>query len=186
MIEVLPPFLVYVICCYALEYKQPKIQRSSCVALSVSNLLLGCITAAIATRFFDLTKFTSIPQEFLALVMMGFIGDTLFYWSHRLLHMPFFFQRYHALHHTHVNPISWTALYVHPGEFIIAMAAVFLIPVACVRAYWITVTLYWSFVMFSLVISHAASEHHEAHHLTPKGNFGSRFGIWDKLMRTNL
>lgn len=49
MIEVLPPF-------FGLRYLlllQPKIQRSSCVALSVSNLLLGCITAAIATRFFD-------------------------------------------------------------------------------------------------------------------------------------
>lgn len=109
MIEVLPPFLVYVICCYALEYKQPKIQRSSYIALSVSNLLLGCITAAVATRFFDLSTFTSIPHELLAFGMMGFIGDTLFYWSHRLLHVPFFFQRYHALHHTHVNPISWTA-----------------------------------------------------------------------------
>lgn len=137
MLEYVPvcvSFFVYVFWCYALDWlkagrgaqiiqpdKSLKLaDRRVCVALSVSNLLLGCACGWIATPFLGiqtLSRFFSWRIEAAKLLALAFLADSFFYWSHRLLHIPWFFQRYHALHHTHVAPIPWTALYVHPGEF---------------------------------------------------------------------
>jgi methylsterol monooxygenase len=106
-----------------------------------------------------------------------------FYWSHRIFHIPFFYEKYHKFHHAHVNPIPWTALYVHPGEFIMAFFGIFFLPVAVLPPLWFgTVMIFWSIIMYSLVSSHSnENDHHDLHHQTLKGHYGSRLGIWDKI-----
>lgn len=42
-----------------------------------------------------------------------------FYWVHRLLHIPFFYTRYHSLHHRNINIGPWSGLAMHPVEHFI-------------------------------------------------------------------
>jgi sterol desaturase/sphingolipid hydroxylase (fatty acid hydroxylase superfamily) len=130
------------------------------------------------------------------LLAMFVLSDFAFYWSHRLLHVPFFYARYHKLHHSHVAPIPWTALYVHPGEFLLAFFGIFVGPVVsmtrlCGRVSWVTLTLFWSGLMVAMVASHSGlytvgAEHHEAHHVSRKGNFGASVGFMDRLCGTAI
>ena len=42
-----------------------------------------------------------------------------FYWVHRLLHMPFFYTRFHSLHHRNINIGPWSGMSMHPVEHFI-------------------------------------------------------------------
>ena len=42
-----------------------------------------------------------------------------FYWVHRLLHVPFFYTRYHSLHHRNINIGPWSGFSMHPVEHFI-------------------------------------------------------------------
>ena len=42
-----------------------------------------------------------------------------FYWVHRLLHVPFFYKRAHALHHRNVNVGPWSGISMHPLEHLL-------------------------------------------------------------------
>lgn len=46
-----------------------------------------------------------------------------FYWVHRLLHMPFFYTRFHALHHRNINIGPWSGLSMHPVEHLIYLSS---------------------------------------------------------------
>lgn len=46
-----------------------------------------------------------------------------FYWVHRLLHMPFFYTRYHALHHRNINIGPWSGLSMHPVEHLLYLTS---------------------------------------------------------------
>lgn len=50
---------------------------------------------------------------------MMVVEDTAFYWSHRTLHHPKLYPYIHKLHHEYYNPISLSALYSHPIEYLI-------------------------------------------------------------------
>jgi sterol desaturase/sphingolipid hydroxylase (fatty acid hydroxylase superfamily) len=180
-------FIVYIVSAYIFSfYSTRQTKKENAVALSVSNLLLGCTLIILLTPWFNFSyRLESIFNETLKLILAFFIADSAFYWSHRLVHTPFFYDNYHKFHHMHVNPIPWTALYVHPGEFIIAFVGIFLLPIALFQNVWfITASIFWSVIMYSLVSSHSSEgSHHDIHHQTLKGHFGSRLGIWDSLIK---
>lgn len=119
-------FGIYILTCYILEYLRPFSteervpDKKGTIALSVSNLLLGSSLLLNLRSYIQLSSETHVPGVLLQVLSMLLIADALFYGSHRLLHVPWIYQRYHKLHHRHVSPISWTALYVHPGEFLSA------------------------------------------------------------------
>ena len=47
------------------------------------------------------------------------IEDTLFYWLHRLLHVPFFYKLLHKKHHEYNNSVGIAASYAHPFEYLL-------------------------------------------------------------------
>jgi sterol desaturase/sphingolipid hydroxylase (fatty acid hydroxylase superfamily) len=51
-----------------------------------------------------------------ALILMPVWSAFHFYWVHRLLHVPFFYTRFHALHHRNINIGPWSGLSMHPVE----------------------------------------------------------------------
>jgi sterol desaturase/sphingolipid hydroxylase (fatty acid hydroxylase superfamily) len=133
--------------------------------------------------------------EFLKLAAMFFVSDTMFYWTHRLMHIPWVYKVVHKQHHSHQEPIPWTSLYVHPLEFLIALMGIFLVPLLLFSMHPVTATLFLSGVMLSLVVSHCGlklgkvfvdSTHHDLHHQMRIGNYGSNVGIWDKVCETHL
>lgn len=132
VIPVLTSFGVYVGMCYGLSGMrrfflgkteevaaknviQPQghvADESVCIALSVANLLLGAVALTYLSEkgLFNVVSGGHVWSELAKLACMLFLSDTSFYWSHRLLHVPWVYTRYHRLHHQHVSPISWTAL----------------------------------------------------------------------------
>lgn len=171
-------------------------KREKCIATALKNLALGAVLLFVFSRFIRITPpegamKTKLFHEAIKLGIMFFVSDTLFYWSHRLLHIPAIFKVAHKQHHEHNEPIPWTSLYVHPIEFALAFSCIFLIPLLLFKMHTLTVTLFLTGIMLSLLVSHSGlkwgpidATHHDMHHLRRKGNYGSDIGIWDKLCGT--
>lgn len=173
-------------------------------AVAIYNVMLGAwiVTCLhpITAQFMRVGEF-DVRWQLATLVAMLIASDANFYWSHRLLHHPLVYKRWHKLHHTCKHPVPWTSLYVAPGEFFVAILSSFLMPLwfaALVGLYvpqmtphYHTYAAYLAIATFSLVMSHDGmrlplldASHHDRHHLHFVGNYGTRIGVWDWLMGT--
>ena len=71
----------------------------------------------LANNYSPVNSFSSNPFWFLALFLFIPIWSAFhFYWIHRFLHIPFFYKRYHSLHHRNVNVGPWSGFSMHPVE----------------------------------------------------------------------
>ena len=114
------------------EFKKNKIQADS---LSKLQLRRELIYSAISLSVFCLTGFVvfltyryhlssiylNIKSHnsfyfFLSIVLMILFHDMYFYWTHRLLHLPGWYQKVHSVHHLSSNPSPFTSLAFHPIE----------------------------------------------------------------------
>lgn len=150
----------------------------------------------------DLTKY---PLWYLplSLFIYLFAHDTWFYWTHRLMHRPYWFRIAHAVHHSSRPPTAWTAMSFHPIEAftgaIVIPALVFLIPIHVAMLGLVLtimtimgVTNHMGWEMFPRWLVHSrlgnwliTASHHERHHEEYKCNYGLYFRFWDRLCRTD-
>lgn len=128
--------------------------------------------------------------------------DAWFYWSHRLLHYPPLFRRFHRLHHRSHNPTPFAAYSFDLGEA--AVNAVYL-PVILVvlPAHPAAILVFVTHMMARNAIGHSGYElfpadgngrplfdwmttvtHHDLHHAHAGYNLGLYFTWWDRLMGT--
>lgn len=150
----------------------------------------------------DISEF-GVPYLIFSIVMLIFVHDTYFYWTHRLMHHPKLFPIFHKVHHQSHNPSPWTSFAFHPLEAIVEAIffpiLIFIVPIHPLAAF---LFLLYSIVMN--VLGHTGFEyhgknmlkhklfkwlntptHHNMHHQYSRGNFGLYFNIWDKMMKTN-
>jgi Delta7-sterol 5-desaturase len=140
----------------------------------------------------------------LSVMLYLFAHDTWFYWTHRLMHRPWWFKKAHAVHHESRPPTAWAAMSFHPWEAltgaIVIPALVFLIPIhigalglvlAIMTIMGITNHMGWE--MFPRFIVHGSlgrglitATHHQKHHDNYRGNYGLYFRFWDKICGTDL
>ncbi|HSB91661.1 MAG TPA: sterol desaturase family protein, partial [Flavitalea sp.] len=151
--------------------------------------------------YFDINRY-GILYFFLSIVLMILFHDLYFYWTHRLLHLPGWYQRIHSLHHLSSNPSPFTSLSFHPVESII-QALVLPLMVIVVPAHPVAIFIFLVYMVYKNVRGHTGYEfttnsqrtkkwnrlhnysvHHNAHHENGRDNYGLYFTIWDKLMRT--
>ena len=60
------------------------------------------------------------PVLFVAIIILTPVWSAFhFYWVHRLLHQPFLYKRFHALHHRNINIGPWSGLSMHPVEHLL-------------------------------------------------------------------
>lgn len=129
--------------------------------------------------------------------------DAWFYWSHRAMHTPLLYRRFHRFHHLTITPTPWTAY-----SFAIPEAAVMF---AFMPAYLSLVPtpepvvfVFLAVMILRNAMGHAGLElhpagwarhpllkwistttHHDMHHgVSYHHNFGFYFTWWDKLMGT--
>ena len=61
------------------------------------------------------------------------LHDTWFYWTHRLMHRPWWFRKMHAVHHASRPPTAWAAMSFHPLEAlsgaVVIPLLVFVVPI---------------------------------------------------------
>lgn len=128
--------------------------------------------------------------------------DAWFYWSHRLLHHPPLFRRFHRLHHRSHNPTPFTSYSFDLGE---AVANAIFLPLILLvlPAHPVAILIFVTHMMLRNAIGHSGYElfpadrngrplfdwmttvtHHDLHHAHAGYNLGLYFTWWDRLMAT--
>jgi sterol desaturase/sphingolipid hydroxylase (fatty acid hydroxylase superfamily) len=132
----------------------------------------------------------SLQQMMAQFVIAHIFNDFGFYWSHRIGHTKFFYERVHKQHHEYSGTVGQSAEYAHFVEQIVSnhgptVGGVLLLGThpLCVLS-WILCRLHQSYENHSgycfegslldrLWIAHPnASVHHDHHHTSNQGNFG--------------
>ena len=74
----------------------------------------------MANGYAPTITFASNPIWFILWMLLLPVWSAFhFYWVHRLLHIPFFYTRFHSLHHRNINIGPWSGLSMHPVEHFI-------------------------------------------------------------------
>ncbi|OMJ82859.1 hypothetical protein SteCoe_16327 [Stentor coeruleus] len=147
--------------------------------------------------------FPSSCVIFAHIVFFIIIEDFVNYWSHRFLHSPFMYKRFHKQHHDNVMTYSFAGGYSHPVEYILSgLLPTSIGPIILGQKCHI-VTLYLWVIMrnFESVDGHSAyeipwnpfrvlpfsagAEYHSYHHSHNIGNYGSFLTFWDSFYGTN-
>ena len=180
---------------------------------SLASAAIYGIPAGIVAWCWDSLGWTQIytdvgdyPLWYLPVSVLLYLAahDTWFYWTHRLMHRPFWFKTAHGVHHESRPPTAWAAMAFHPWEAltgaIVIPALVFLIPVhiaalgfvlALMTLMGITNHMGWELFprfMVNGALGHLliTATHHQKHHDAYRGNYGLYFRFWDKVCGTDL
>ena len=131
------------------------------------------------------------------------LHDSWFYWTHRMMHRPWWYKRMHAVHHASRSPTAWAAMSFHPFEAIsgavIIPVLVFFIPVhvgiiglmlAIMTLMGVTNHMGWEMFPQRLVQGRVGkwlitASHHELHHQKYRCNYGLYFRFWDHWLGTD-
>lgn len=130
--------------------------------------------------------------------VMALIHDAWFYWTHRLLHHPLLFKRFHATHHRSANPTPWASLSFHPVEEVLSFGffplMLFVLPFHPVPLAWFFVLMFAGNVsghsgfefgrLSPLTRFIGSSIHHNLHHTRVTKNYGLYLNLWDQLCGT--
>ena len=138
----------------------------------------------------------------LSLVLMIIGHDAYFYWSHRLMHHPRLFRRFHRRHHKSMNPSPFTAYSFDLAEAAV-MASFVPLWMALVPTDWPVLGLFMLHQIVRNTLGHAGYElmparadgrpmfdflttttHHDLHHAEAGWNYGLYFTWWDRLLGT--
>lgn len=155
------------------------------------------------TRVYNNIHQYSYFYFFFSIILMIFLHDTYFYWTHRLMHWGPLFKIAHRTHHLSINPTPFAAYAFHPVEAVVEVGIIPLIafimpyhPIALIiftiYSLLLNVIGHLGFEIFPkgfashrLFKWHNTSTHHNMHHRLTKCNYGLYFNIWDRLMKTN-
>ena len=131
------------------------------------------------------------------------LHDCWFYWTHRLMHRPWWFARLHAVHHDSRPPTAWAAMSFHPWEAltgaVVIPVLVFIVPIhvgalatvlAVMTVMGVTNHMGWDVFPRFIVDGPAGrwlitATHHQRHHDRYQGNFGLYFRCWDRMCGTD-
>jgi sterol desaturase/sphingolipid hydroxylase (fatty acid hydroxylase superfamily) len=152
--------------------------------------------------YLDFSKYGFCYAVFSLLLMM-LVHDTYFYWTHRLLHIPWFYKRWHKVHHSAPNPSPWAAFCFHPVEAFIESLYMPIIAFT-IPSHPIVIMIFLMSMTVLGVINHLGYElypqvfhrnrflkgiisatNHSVHHRFNKFNYALYFTWWDDLMGTS-
>lgn len=137
-----------------------------------------------------------------SVILLILLHDTWFYWTHRLMHYPPLFRRFHKLHHRSHRPTPFTSYSFDLGEAIVN--AVYLpLFLTILPAHPLALLIFVSHMMLRNALAHCGYEvfparpngkplfswmtsvtHHDMHHAHAGKNLGFYFTWWDRLMGT--
>jgi len=188
--------------------------RSAITAIAFNNLALGLPLAWLTYRGprtlaeaggggygdVSLATFPSVATMAWQLVACVVVEDTLFYWSHRLLHTPWLYRHVHKTHHAWWHTISLAAEHAHPVEWALGNALPFIAGPQLVGAHTAFLYVWMVLRIASTLDGHSgycfpwslvrlwppSGEEHDAHHSVNVGNFGSSLPVWDAVCGTGI
>ena len=180
------------------------------MVLSIYSTGIFAVCAAIMTLAYQQghTRLYLNPYQHglsyipLSFVVVLFLQDTYFYFTHRLAHHPKCYRWLHQGHHQSKNPTPWTAFAFDPGEALLQaiylMAAVYFIPmhitVLCAVVLTMSLGALLHHVSLQLFVPSAVSNwfgnwlvgpsHHWYHHRRFTRHYSLYFTFWDKVLGT--
>ncbi|XP_022189363.1 lathosterol oxidase isoform X2 [Nilaparvata lugens] len=127
-----------------------------------------------------------------------FVQDYMVYLSHRLLHTPYMYKRYHKLHHRYKAPCPWTVTALHPVE-VLLFQIVMILPIFMFPIHWVTYLSIVLYAYYCSIVDHSGVDmkapwwqpwradtiHHDNHHQYFHVNFGFNCYYWDMLHGTS-
>ena len=87
------------------------------------------------------------------------LHDAYFYWTHRMMHHPRLFRRFHRTHHLSTNPTPWAAYAFSPLEDLV-QAAIFPIVVLLIPIQPLGFAAFMIWQIIFNVAGHTGYEHH--------------------------
>ena len=154
------------------------------------------------TQIYEKVEDYGIAWWWASLALIIVLHDTWFYWTHRLLHRPWWFTKFHSVHHQSVHPTSWAAYSFHPVEAVI-QAMFFATVVHIIPMHPLVLFIFMTWMNVRNAVGHSAYElmpwractqgplrwlltnsHHHFHHAVGNSNFGLYFTWWDRWMST--
>lgn len=143
-----------------------------------------------------------VPYLVLSVILIIFVHDTYFYWTHRLMHHPRLYKVFHRVHHLSTNPSPWAAMAFHPLEAVVE-AGVIVLVAFLFPLHSLAIGIFLLFMMVYNVYGHLGYElyprgfsrswvgkwintsvNHNLHHQRFRGNYGLYFLFWDRLLGT--
>jgi sterol desaturase/sphingolipid hydroxylase (fatty acid hydroxylase superfamily) len=137
-----------------------------------------------------------------SLVLMIVAHDAYFYWTHRLMHHPRLFRRFHRTHHKSNNPSPFTAYSFDLHEAALTMGF-FILWYAVTPTPWAVGALFSLHLIVRNTLLHSGYElmparrdgrplldflttttHHDLHHGQAGYNYAAWFTWWDRWMGT--
>ncbi|KAL4873924.1 hypothetical protein BDV12DRAFT_158759 [Aspergillus spectabilis] len=135
-----------------------------------------------------LPTFPELIRDFILCLLLR---EALFYYSHRLLHKPYFYTRIHKLHHRFTAPIALAAQYAHPIEQIFANALPISLPPRLLGSHIMTFWIFLAYELFMTATVHSGydlfggkTRMHDSHHEKFNLNYGS-IGLCDWIHETD-
>jgi lathosterol oxidase len=176
---------------------------------AITSIVFALVSwLSLGTSFRQYTQFyTDIHQHSILYLVLSIpltllIHDTYFYWIHRLLHVPWWYKKFHRLHHTSINPSPWAAYAFHPVEAVLEAGIVplllLIMPMHPISFFSFITLMLWFNVYGHLgyeVFPRAVYTHpigrwlnsgvyHNQHHERFQGNYSLYFVFWDRWMGT--
>ncbi|KAI9024207.1 hypothetical protein DFJ74DRAFT_705926 [Hyaloraphidium curvatum] len=129
-----------------------------------------------------------ILLEELACVMLADLWD---YWVHRLMHRPYFYARFHRLHHDFIYTHVSANHAFHDVELFLYGLSVG-IPPLLIRGHLLTSWVHTAFTILHTAAQHSgynflfqsASEFHDGHHILVNKNFAPHLPLMDMIHGT--
>lgn len=189
----------------------PKSQLIREISYSVISILIfgGVITLTVMADEHGLTTSyqhiadRGIPYFIFSVVLMIFMHDTYYYWTHRLMHWKPLFRLAHCIHHLSTDPTPFSSYSFHPIDAIVQTLIIPIIVFTIPYHPYALITLGF-YSIFLNVAGHLGFDflprgfathkiykwlntatHHDMHHRLVKCNYGLYFNIWDRILKTN-
>lgn len=188
----------------------PQIRREigwSLASAAIYGVPAGIVAWGWANRGWTLiyTRTDSFSLWYVPVSVLLYLAahDTWFYWTHRLMHRPWWFRAAHAVHHASRPPTAWAAMSFHPWEAltgaVVIPALVFLIPIhvgalavvlSIMTLMGVTNHMGWELFPRFMVSGKVGqwlitATHHQRHHDEYRCNYGLYFRVWDRLCGTD-
>ncbi len=141
-------------------------------------------------------------NEAIAFLVYTVFYDAYFYWSHRFLHLPWFYKNVHVIHHRSLNPTPFASFSFHPVEAVVNLLYFFPFVYFCSMSLETAIVLLL-LTDFSNLMGHLGYDliprqsrtkwwgswlttptHHNMHHQYSRSNFGLYWKGWDQYFRT--